>query len=515
MFQNIIKASRLRGLPSSIAIGGAATLIPNAATLAQYLTITTASIRNFRIVGDTVLANIINTYEIGATASTFENDTNIRYFNQGIGGISTGFTRYFANSSVFYLTSRTEGRVSSDEMYEDSALKYAFFENGDTLRGYKCFAGLENAKIYLGNLQFLEAIVGASNAPFRDCNNVDVYMPSSAPFIPNQGSDFNRINILNTTTPSAIDDLNAIQTGGTYIELDFTDIPAADFYEVWEFKNSVWEFIGEIKPTTKYLTSLEENTNYQFRLATCDQYWNGSGFFEDAAKQALSDTINVTTGTTPAIYQNVSTYLKLDETSGDAIDVVNGHNFIPSGGVTQGVTGKIGNAYSFDGIDGQLEAPLSIYDDYDSNNFVFSCWFQTNNNTQGQTIVSDLVGNNFFDRKLFIRLSGSNQKIEVRIGDNGTTLALDSTTTILNNTWYFLQFKYDSNGSAVLKINNNTEDSEVFVNAPTVENRILIGQSGLDTVYFNGIIDEVSFTNGQTTNATDTARYNSGNGTTI
>src|SRR6056297_1438800 len=44
-------------------------------------------------------------------------------------------------------------------------------------------------------------------------------------------------------------------------------------------------------------------------------------------------------------------YWTLDESSGDAIDYISGNDGTPNGGVTQGVTGQVNSAYSFDGSD--------------------------------------------------------------------------------------------------------------------------------------------------------------------
>lgn len=511
---------------SSIAIGGAATLIPDEATLANYLTITTASIRNFRIVGDTVLANIINSYEIGSTALTFENDTNIRYFNQGIGGISTGFTRYFTESSVYYVTSKTEGRCSSDQMYEGSNLKYAFFENADTLRGYKCFSGLENTKIYLGNLQFLDRITSGGNSPFANSTNVDIYVPVGAPSIP--GGGYNRINILDTTTPNAVTDLSLSDFGFKYAKLDFTEIANADFYEIWVFRNSVWEFLGEIQPNERYLLGLEENTNYQFKIATCDQYWNGSGFFEDIAKQAFSSVINVTTPQLPALFQNAVAYYKLDETSGDAIDVVNGYNGTLFGGVTQGVAGKIGTAYSFDGTSGYIDVDndndFSFTDGTNDTSFTLRIWFDSNDITQVQTLFSKMIDLN--NLEYLVRIL--NEKIQIRLY-SGTSVTTDlrtiETTNVINtlNSFNHLVITYNQE---ILEYKIYLNSIELILNVSEIGNytgmsirnsslnigRLNFNDSGL----FNGTLDEITIIKGEAWDAGKVSDdYNNGNGRTI
>ena len=215
------------------------------------------------------------------------------------------------------------------------------------------------------------------------------------------------------------------------------------------------------------------------------------------------------------IFDNAVFYLKLDELNGDAIDVINENNFKLNGGVNRGVNGLIGTAYSFDGNNGYLSELNNVWNNVNSNNFTFGVWFETFDNSVGQTIISDINGNDFFDRKIFIEYNSSSKKIAVRIGkDSSTTLALDSTTLIQNNTKYLIIFKYDANGDAKLKINNVLEDSDTFTSASTVENQIYIGQSGLNAAFLKGILDEMFFINGQTSSGVDSDLWNNGQGKT-
>ena len=79
------------------------------------------------------------------------------------------------------------------------------------------------------------------------------------------------------------------------------------------------------------------------------------------------------------LFENAIVYYKLDETSGQAIDVINGYNGTLFGGVTQGVTGKIGNAYSFDGSSGYLSSsPTGVYQNYS-----FHCYCLANDWADG------------------------------------------------------------------------------------------------------------------------------------
>jgi len=194
--------------------------------------------------------------------------------------------------------------------------------------------------------------------------------------------------------------------------------------------------------------------------------------------------------------QEIVAKYEFEETSGDAIDQINNFNGVLSGNVIQGVSGFEGNAYSYDGVDGFVTIPSTIWNKLSQDRFTFQCYFNTNDTSKG-AIVSDLVGSFFGNRKLFIDLRNQN-KIAVRIGNNNETIALNSVTSIDTNVWYKLKLTYDSLGLVKLFINDSLEDTGNLTNTPTASNRIIIGGSGTGKVsgFFNGKIDKVLFYNG-------------------
>jgi len=326
----------------------------------------------------------------------------------------------------------------------------------------------------------------------------------------NRGADVRYVNDT-TTIPQEPTGITIQEVGATYVILDFTDVTSADFYNVFKdnFENPVEQFfpIQEIINGNKFVFGLTPNTFYRFKLQTFDVNYN---------KSPKSNSISFTTPATPALFQNAIAYYKLDETSGQTIDVVNGFNGTLVGGVTQGVTGKIGNAYSFDGVDGRVDLPASIYNVFDNNNYTVSFWFKTNDVTKSQLLISDFDGSDFTKRKLFAFIDGSNQKIIFSFGDNGGNEGVNSATVLQNNTWYFLQLKYDGNADAQIKVNNVLENSYTFINPPQTQNQISLGQrKPFPSFPFDGELDEVSLINGQTTLGQDSDLYNNGNGTTI
>src|SRR6056297_932617 len=85
-------------------------------------------------------------------------------------------------------------------------------------------------------------------------------------------------------------------------------------------------------------------------------------------------------------------YYSLDESSGDAIDYISGNDGTPNGGVTQGVTGQVNGAYSFDGSNDYINIG-NLQNDI----FTWSVWFNTDTYTTGQRLIARWIGPNHGD----------------------------------------------------------------------------------------------------------------------
>ena len=74
-----------------------------------------------------------------------------------------------------------------------------------------------------------------------------------------------------------------------------------------------------------------------------------------------------------SLLDGLRAYYKFEETSGDLIDVHNDWDGTLIGGVTQGVTGKIGNAYHLDGVDDYIEIDKDVLP-VGTDDFTISLW---------------------------------------------------------------------------------------------------------------------------------------------
>jgi hypothetical protein len=214
-------------------------------------------------------------------------------------------------------------------------------------------------------------------------------------------------------------------------------------------------------------------------------------------------------------FKNVVAYYKMEETTGNLIDSVNAHNGVLFGDIARGITGIIDNGYEFEGTnDSRIELPISIYDDFNNNNYTISFWFKSSS-TNVEFIIEDLrivSGDGFKQRKIYSFIN--NGRLNFGFGDNDNNILLTSSVFSTNN-WNFGQIKYNVSSNIELKLNNVSQATHTFVNAPINENPISIGIRRTDLALpYTGELDEISFINGQTTDAQDTELWNNGNGIT-
>jgi len=467
--------------------GGVASIVTNESDVISYFAnssnYSTSDIKDFEINGENVAFRIETNYELSIGVNFV--DKNMTYFVDLEGYCINNRASLQVNQNIFiYLPAITAiedfalRRLGGAIMAFPNATSIGSTTGDDRVFESSTFGQLIIDSATTGDGDITELIGNGGSVLYKDTSN------------PNAN-----------TKPNAVTDLSATTIGGTYVELGFTQPTHVNTLKyALVFVNGFFQNITDVnKP---YVIKLQQLTTYKVKIILADEYFNISDY---------SNTINVTTTTTPALFQNAVAYYKLEETSGNAIDVVNSYNGTLFGGVTQGVTGKIGNAYSFDGVDGRVDLPTSIYNDFDSNNFTLSFWAKANSN-QTCNIIGQDVGSNFEELKTYIQFRNNN-KIRAVFGDNGSVQDILSTLNYVVGNYYFIQIKYGID--FVLKINNQIQGVYTFTNKPSVNNAIVLGESGSTSLFLNGEIDEVSFINGQTTAQQDSDLYNNGNGTTI
>jgi hypothetical protein len=110
-------------------------------------------------------------------------------------------------------------------------------------------------------------------------------------------------------------------------------------------------------------------------------------------------------------------YWALDETSGNAIDSIGGNNCTVVG-ATQGVTGKINTAYSFNGTSNYMKTISTI--DFNSKIITVSFWLYWNAFANDDKLVMELSSiSNSHDGCFAINPNCSNGRFAIAIQDGG------------------------------------------------------------------------------------------------
>jgi len=210
--------------------------------------------------------------------------------------VEDGNGTFFENSTMRSFHHRNNQKTFGAAGFRYSNLKHLFFEFATILGRPNTFDSLNDCRIYIDKVTMEENVSVINTA-----SNVTFYINENAPI-----NILNRINVngSNTvlisdyTTPNTVSDLSFSNLLNKEVQLDFTEISNSDFYEVWIYdgvNEKTWRMLSEIQGSGGLIELPRNSTEYIVKIATCDQYWNGSGFFEDEERRAFSNEININT----------------------------------------------------------------------------------------------------------------------------------------------------------------------------------------------------------------------------
>ncbi|KKN19472.1 hypothetical protein LCGC14_0945440 [marine sediment metagenome] len=193
------------------------------------------------------------------------------------------------------------------------------------------------------------------------------------------------------------------------------------------------------------------------------------------------------------LFVGLVSYYEFEETSGAVVDS-RGTNNGTNDGATRGVTGKIGNAFSFDGINDLVNVSDSNDLSFPSA-FTFSMWIYPKDNDLGRFLMKGAGGGT---REYGIaRLNETG--IQILLGDSAGNWDLvwsPNNVPIPSNEWSYLAVTW--NGTLISIYLNGTlvdtnSKSGSIINAGIV---LSIGSNSLATSdFFNGTIDEMGIWN--------------------
>ncbi len=478
-------------------IGGVASTIPDAQSLATKLGISVNDIGYFGIVGTDIEATIDVNYPIpyncwnGNTAITYYKEKNEgRCTDTGINGfngasnleevdfigdvsinqsafISSGLKRgiFRGSTSMYYYQSFG---ITSTELLHFQSLK---FRNGDgTAPSLPTFGAAKNVYIpiveQLGNTQgnenhFSNCPSGVKiwANPFLQTSNVGAeegdlaYARANKAAIITYGTNSDLL-----TPPNQITDLSAGTVSGTGVQLNFT-APAGsantiDSYEV--YANGIYK--NKIQGSGGYCAGLIIDTTYTFEVKPVDIYYNKS-----TSNKILQTTANAySVDTTPIL-----SYYKLET---NAVDNVGGKNG------TANAMSYAGGYAIFSGS-GNIVLPANILNN--PTEFSFSFLVQTDDTASEYRVL--VLNNNTGSPYALIRLNsgGIANKIDFLIYD-GTSVFI-STTSIPVTNLNHIGISAINNGSVDLYINGNNIGSGTigtFTQAGSLGNTIGSSRSG-------------------------------------
>jgi hypothetical protein len=176
------------------------------------------------------------------------------------------------------------------------------------------------------------------------------------------------------------------------------------------------------------------------------------------------------------------------------------NNGTSAGTMTGGdlVTGQVGNAVDFDGVDDVISNPTSVRG---LGQVSISFWFKTNLLDSSTRVIYEESVSLSANSRLSVRINSYNKLLLAgRVLENdGFTTFVDSSTEISTNTWYYVVATFDSVND-IHHISINAVDEQNFLSKTSFSDTApysvpKIGGRVESNQYFSGILDEVRISN--------------------
>lgn len=214
-----------------------------------------------------------------------------------------------------------------------------------------------------------------------------------------------------------------------------------------------------------------------------------------------------------ALTDDLISHWKLNEASGNAVDSHGSNTLTETSGTIASGAGKIDSSRDFESGDTEYFEHSDNSDlSTGSTDFTVCFW------AKGESLINNMcaVTKGGFsamthEYAIYVNTSGS-AKFRFTVGGYSLTI-LDSTTTISAGNWYFVVCWYNDSGPTLnIQVNNSGVDSVDYYYGmmdTTTAFRIGASTAGL---YWDGLIESVSFFKRILTSDERTQLYNSGNG---
>jgi len=212
-----------------------------------------------------------------------------------------------------------------------------------------------------------------------------------------------------------------------------------------------------------------------------------------------------------SLLDNLISYWKLDEASGNAIDA-HGTNTLTAVNAPGSSAGKIGNARSFNGVNQAFNLTSNSSVQVSNQDFTFCYWVNFAGGTAQDCISKDDGGAN----REYICGRGFDLAMRFLLWNaSGTLVQLSASTfgAVATGQWYFIANWHDATADTMHISVNGVENSAAITNGGRALSALFaIGNRGNLAAPTNGLIDEVGFWKRLLTPTERTALYNGGNG---
>lgn len=214
-----------------------------------------------------------------------------------------------------------------------------------------------------------------------------------------------------------------------------------------------------------------------------------------------------------ALIDNLISYWKLDESSGNAIDAHdNNDGTITGDGVTQGATGKINTAYTFAGSDDYLSIGDKANLDFGTGNFSISAWIKTSSNSIQVIFGKQGTGSGWY----FYYQYGAGFDSMILYHRASGTFA-EGTTALVDGNWHYVVATREGAVGKIYVdgIDDTLSSGDLSANVNSAGDNAVIGIRIIGGTFdreFLGTIDEVAIWNKALTSSEVTELWNGGAG---
>jgi hypothetical protein len=216
-----------------------------------------------------------------------------------------------------------------------------------------------------------------------------------------------------------------------------------------------------------------------------------------------------------ALTDNLISFWKLDETSGNAIDA-HGSNTLTAVASPGTAAGKIETARTFNGSSQYFSVASNASVQVGDEDFYVAGWVYLNSVTAvNRTIIGKYNTNTGQHRQWLLFFRGPTQRFALIGSPNGSTnsLVLNSSVTPSASTWYFVEAWHDAaNNVAGLSVNGTVDTISYASGIYSGPSSLFVGCHSGASDFMDGRIDELGFWKRVLSPTERAALYNSGAG---